>query len=138
MIHYYYGDRFQTFQTGLGTLIRASGHSKDVLVFVIDDSFEWLNPLKDNQLIPMTILSLNKHKNIQDLIFDEISSISNYVCLISNIDLLIESDLMETEQLLNFIAKVKEKNEIIFTCQFHYAELEANADYVSLFKVNNV
>ena len=138
LIHYYYGDRLQTFQTGLGTLIRASGHSKDVLVFIIDDSFTWVNSLNESQPVPMNILSLFKDKNIQDVIFDKIQSVNNYVCLISNIDLLIESDLMDTKELLDFIIEIRGKNEIILTCQSYYPELEINADYVSLFKINDV
>jgi len=138
LIHYYYGDRLQTFQTGLGTLIRASGHSKDVLAFVINDSFTWVNSLKESQPITVNILSLAKDKNIQDVIFDKILSVNNYVCLISNIDLLIESDLIDTKELLDFIIGIRGKNEIILTCKSYYPELEINADYVSLFKVNDV
>ena len=138
LIHYYYGDRIQAFHTGLGTLIRAAGHSRKTLAYVIDDSFNWVDSLKENQSIPVNILSKVRDKNIQKMIFDEILSISDYVCLISNIDLLIDSSLMDLDELLNFISDTREKNEIIVTCKSYYPELETEADYVSLFKVNDL
>ena len=138
LIHYYYGDRIRTFHTGLGSLIRAAGHSKKILAYIIDDSLNWLDSLKDNLSIPVNILSIVQDKNIQKVIFDGISSIRDHVCLISNIDLLIDSGLMSVNELLNFLTDIKGKNEIILSCQSYYPELETEADYVSLFKVKNV
>ena len=138
LIHYYYGDRFQSFQTGLGTIIRAAGHSKEILVYVLDDSYSWIDPLREDQSIPMNILSTVQDKDIQKTIFDEILSVNNHVCLISNIDLLLDSGSMDINVLLDFIADVREKNEIILTCQSYYPELETESDYVSLFKVKDI
>ena len=42
LIHYYYGDRYVSFQTGLGSAVRAKGHSIDVNMIVLDNSFPWL------------------------------------------------------------------------------------------------
>ncbi len=138
LIHYYYGDRIQTFHTGLGTLIRAAGHSKDILAYVIDDAFNWVASLNEDLSVPINILSITDDKNIKDLIFDKILTVNNHVCLISNLDLLFESGLMEIEDLLNFLTETRGKNEIILTCQAYYPELELSADYVSLFTITNV
>ncbi len=138
LIHYYYGSSFLAFQTGLGTIIRAAGHGKNILIFVIDDSLVWVNDLKDNQELQFNIISAEKNKNYQDIILKKILAVRNYVCLIANIDLLIEKDVLAIPELVEFIQSINGKNEVIFTSSSYYPEIESLADYVSSFRINDV
>ncbi|MHA2357657.1 MAG: hypothetical protein ACXABK_02670, partial [Candidatus Heimdallarchaeaceae archaeon] len=60
LIHYYFGDRYETFQIGVGLLIRALGHSKKVRTYLIDNNFEWTKGLTKESKLNAQIYQLDE------------------------------------------------------------------------------
>ena len=135
LTHYYFGVRKGAFHTGLGSILRAKGHSKPVLVIIIDDSFTWIPDLELEDSIPYVTIGSNEAvNNVRNTLLDTLSVLKNAVCLIANFDLLITNGILSLQDLLQIILDINNSNEYIFTSEDYFKELEEYADYVSSIK----
>ena len=135
LTHYYFGVREGAFHTGLGSILRAKGHSKPVLVIIIDDSFTWIPDLElEDSISYVTIGSNEAVNNVRNTLLDTLSVLKNAVCLIANFDLLITNGILSLHDLLQIIRDINNSNEYIFTSEDYFKELEEYADYVSSIK----
>jgi len=130
LVHYYYGDRLETFQVGIGLLIRALGHSKIVKVYLIDNNFEWVKKLSRENYMPTQIYSLNVDNEFLSEIYKELETLSDTICLLANFDLILTSK-RELNEFIQKIIALSVKNEVIITFEKKKNELENIADYVS-------
>lgn len=133
LTHYYYGDRLSSFKAGLGTIIRAKGHSLKVKIIALNNSFEWLR--EQDALENFNV----EFFNFEQLV-DSVQTLRKYVdssvpslILIANFDLLIENSILKLERFIDIIKSRQQNIEIILTGEKHYPDIEKLADYVSLF-----
>ena len=133
LIHFYYGNRIEVFQAGLGVIIRALGHSKKARVYIINDSFTWVNELKEKSELPIQIFSKDETKNLLDEIKKELKELDDTIYLLVNFDLLFDSWL-GIEDFVSLVKEINKKNEVIITCENQYDLLEDMGDYVSSFE----
>ncbi len=132
LTHFYFGDRQKTFHTGLGTVIRAKGHSMRVTVIAIDNSFSWLDKLEEIIDESVIIYDINDEKiDLENEFQARLNEFDNQICLIVNFDLLIEFQHITLESFLRIICNIKTSNELILTSEKFYKEIENIADYVS-------
>ncbi|MHA1954688.1 MAG: hypothetical protein ACXAAM_01050 [Candidatus Heimdallarchaeaceae archaeon] len=137
LIHFYYGNRLEAFQAGLGVIIRALGHSRKTRVYIINDSFPWVNELKQKSELPVQIFSKDKTKNLLDEIKRELSKSNNEIFLLVNFDLLFDSWL-GIEDFISLVKEINKENEVLITCENHYDLLEDVGDYVSFFELREM
>ncbi|MCG3222741.1 MAG: hypothetical protein H7641_15285 [Candidatus Heimdallarchaeota archaeon] len=137
LIHFYYGNRLEAFQAGLGVIIRALGHSRKARVYIINDSFPWVNDLKQKSEIPIQIFSREETKNLLDEIKRELRELDNEICLLVNFDLLFDSWL-GIEDFISLAKEINKTNEVIITCENQYDLLEDVGDYVSSFELQEM
>ncbi len=132
LTHYYFGAREGAFHTGLGSILRAKGHSKPVSVIIIDNSFTWIPDLELEDSIPCVIIESNETVNyVRNTLFNTLSVLKNAVCLIANFDLLITNGILSLQDLMQIVRDINNSNEYIFTSEDYFKELEEHADYVS-------
>lgn len=132
LTHYYFGVREGAFHTGLGSILRAKGHSKPVSIIIIDNSFTWIPDLELEDSIPYVIIDSNETaNNVRNTLFNTLSVLKNAVCLIANFDLLITNGILSLQDLLQIVRDINNSNEYIFTSEDYFKELEEHADYVS-------
>ncbi|MCE7742458.1 MAG: cob(I)yrinic acid a,c-diamide adenosyltransferase [Candidatus Heimdallarchaeota archaeon] len=131
LTHYYYGDRFTSFKTGLGTIIRGLGHSLNIRMILINDSFHWLTNQDQFKNIDAVFLDLNQHKEILRVLQEEILSLEKSLLFIANFDLLIEHNILSIEDFIDLIKSKHKTTEILLTGEMKYPKLENIADYVS-------
>ncbi|MHA1199383.1 MAG: cob(I)yrinic acid a,c-diamide adenosyltransferase, partial [Candidatus Heimdallarchaeaceae archaeon] len=81
--------------------------------------------------IDTVLLDLNKHKEIPNLLQEEVLSLEKSVLFIANFDLLIELDILSIEDFIDLIKSKNKTTEILLTGEMKYPELEKIADYVS-------
>jgi hypothetical protein len=131
LIHYYYGDRYISFKTGLGSAVRAKGYSASVNIVVLDSSFSWLENRDVFANFDTIFLDLENRTLTRMLLKEKIESLVDNLLLISNFDLLIEKDILTIEEFIELIRKKQATTEIILTGETYFAELKEEADYVS-------
>ncbi|MCG3225490.1 MAG: hypothetical protein H7645_01115 [Candidatus Heimdallarchaeota archaeon] len=137
LIHFYYGNRLEAFQAGLGVIIRALGHLRKTRVYIINDSFSWVHELKQKSELPIQIFSRNETKNLLDEIKRELRELENEICLLVNFDLLFDSWL-GIEDFVSLVKEINKKNEVLVTCENQYDLLEDVGDYVSSFELKEM
>ena len=136
LIHYYFGEREKSFLLGFGTILRAKGHSRSVLI-VIDDNSISLIPHLDEEDIPTIIIKTDdKEIEVNKFILKILKDLEETVCLIVNIDILVNFDTTLLQLFLQELENLENSNELIFTSETHFKELEEIADYVS--RVNEI
>ena len=57
LIHFYFGDRKKAFETGLGSIIRAWGHSHKSKIIVFNNDYTWINELADGEYFQVRIVN---------------------------------------------------------------------------------
>ncbi len=131
LVHYYFGDREKAFLVGLGTILRAKGHSKLVSIILIDDHFSLTTNFEEVNIPYITVESRNDKDSVMNTFFDALNALKNTVCLIANFDILISSKKVFLQDILQILYDIDSSNEFIFTSEKHFKELEEFADYVS-------
>ena len=134
LIHYYYGDRFITFKTGLGSVIRAKGHSLDVTIIVIENSLPWMENTNLFMDFDTSVVSLKDKIAAVTMLREIIVNLDNTLLLIVNFDLIIEEKVLSIKDFTDIIRRKKTTTEIILTGKIHYPQVEELADYVSYVK----
>jgi len=130
-VHYYFGDREKAFLVGLGTILRAKGHSKPVLVILIDDPFSLAIDLEKENIPHILIESEGEKDNIMKTFLDVFNGLKDTVCLIANFDTLINSKNISLPHLIQILQDLDTSNEYVLTSEKYFKELEEFADYVS-------
>ena len=133
LTHYYYGNRILAFQAGFGVILRATGHSKKATVYIINDSFSWVEELKEKSNIPIQIISKNETKNLSDKVICYLKELEDEICLLANFDLIF-NNWFDISDFISLVKEMREKNEVIITCEKRYELLEDLGDYVSVFE----
>ena len=87
LIHFYFGDRIKAFETGLGTIIRAKGHSRKSEIIAFSDNFTWLNQMTNSQQFPVKIIDKTEITEFDWNAFETLLTRDNMVIMIANIDL---------------------------------------------------
>ncbi|MHA1201742.1 MAG: hypothetical protein ACTSQ4_04395 [Candidatus Heimdallarchaeaceae archaeon] len=133
LVHFYFGDRIQAFDTGLGTIIRSKGHSLKTTFIVFNDNYSWIKSLEDRNHLQIQIIDKIKIRNLGLNAFKSLSSSNNHTILIANIDLFLYCSQISTNDFIKIIEQVKPNNEIILTSDEMIEELVQIADYASEF-----
>ncbi|NPD87208.1 MAG: hypothetical protein HGN29_00700 [Asgard group archaeon] len=133
LIHFYYGNRLEVFQAGLGVIIRGLGHSRKARIYLINDSFPWVDELEQKSELPLQIIARDATKNLLNEVQKELRELDGEICLLANFDLLFDSWL-EIEDFLSLAKEINKTNEVIITCEYKYDLLEDLGDYVSSFE----
>ena len=134
LIHYYYGDRFISFKTGLGSAIRAKGHSLSVSLIIIDNSFSWLEDPSIFTNFETSFFTIKDRNSTKKILQEKTESIENKLLLIVNFDLLLEEKILPIKKFIEFINRKHTTTEIILTGELYYPQIEEIADYVSCVK----
>ena len=135
LIHYYYGDRFTAFKTGLGTILRSLGHSLNSKIMIIDDSFKWLENIEQFGSMNFVLLKTDSHEKALEVLKKEFSSLEGAVFLLTNFDVLIEKKIITISDFIKLLKSKQHSNEILLTAEKKYPEIEEIADYVSLIEL---
>ena len=136
LIHFYYGNRLEVFQAGLGIMIRALGHSKKARMYLINDSFSWVDQLKQEKKLSIRVFPKKEAKNILSKIDEELKEQDNEICILANFDLLFD-DFLNIKEFIAFIKAINRKNEVVIICEKRYELLEDLGDYVSSYELEN-
>jgi ATP:corrinoid adenosyltransferase len=137
LVHFYYGNRLEAFQTGLGIIVRALGHSKKIKIYIINDCFSWVDEFEEKSDIHHQIISINETKNNFNEVKNELIQEEGAICLLANFDLLFDN-FLEIKEFVTLIEEISKKNEIIITCEKKYDILEDLGDYVSSFELEKI
>lgn len=137
LVHFYYGNRLEVFQTGLGIIIRALGHSKKIKVYIVNDSFSWVEEFKEKSEIPHHIISVKETETIFKKIKTELIILEDKICLLANFDLLFDN-LLKIKDFIPLIKEISKKNEVIITCEKKYDFFDDLGDYVSSFELEEI
>ena len=131
LVHFYYGDRLKAFEIGLGTIIRSKGHSIETITVIINDNYDWITNIKNNDHFHHRIFNKSEHKNCSLDFFTNLFSKENMTILIANIDLLLKSNVFQIEEFLELLVESDSRNEIILTSNDDFSEITNIANYVS-------
>jgi len=141
LIHYYYGDKNNTFYTALGSATRAKGHRFKVELLVINSEVFFnsnLNILKEfhaNYVITYEDLC---HHILRWLNGDNTENDNGVMYILINFDeIYLKLEESDKKKLINDIHKLAFKAEIILTGEKEIEDLIAHCDYVSFFTLPN-
>ena len=137
LVHFYYGNRLAVFQAGLGIIIRALGHSKKIKIYIVNDSFSWVEEFAEKSEIPCQIISISEPENSFEKIKNELTLLEDTICLLANFDLLFDS-LLAIIEFIPLIKEISKRNEVIITCEKHHDLLDDLGDYVSSFELEEI
>ena len=129
LVHFYYGDRFETFYTALGTLVRSSGHSLDAYLIVVGNYFQSvLQELGKTNVC--NVVSVPEPSYLQE-VFLSISHVKDAIIFIINFDLALNEET--AQNYLSLLEMLNESNEIVITAKNNLSSIAEKADYISAF-----
>jgi ATP:corrinoid adenosyltransferase len=135
LTHYYHGNRFLSYKTGLGTIIRAKGHSLHTKIIFIDDNFAWFDKQSLADFFDVNVIDISQIGNSIDMIQEIFVSSENEVVLLANFDLIIEHNIMKLSEICYLIENKSKMTEVLLTGEHFYSEIVTKVDYVSEIKL---